>query len=127
MNRLIGKVIEIKSLKRLNLIKFQINSQIINVLMLEMNINLKVGKKAELLIKPTAVSVCNEKCNFENCIKGEIIDMKKGEILSSIVTEVEGYEIESIMLKEYSNFNNETVYLLFKANDVAVGEVFDES
>jgi molybdopterin-binding protein len=123
LNRIIAEVFEIHSLERLNLVKFKTDTQIINVLMLEMNMDLKTGKKAELLIKPTAISLCKERCNFENCLKGSVINKKKGKILSSISVRIEHFELECIMLNECAETDGD-VFVLFKANDVAVGKVF---
>jgi molybdopterin-binding protein len=123
VNVLKGEIVNIESLERLNLITFKIGGQIVNVLMLEMNMDLEVGKNAELLIKPTAVSVSDKKCKFENCLEGDIVSIDKGKILSSVVVDSEGFKIESIMLNECVDFEKGKVYVYFKANDVAVGKV----
>jgi len=125
LNKLIAEVKEIYSLERLNLIKFSLNFQIINVLILEMNLDLKAGKKAELIIKPTAISILNEKCEFENVLKGEIKEIKNGEILSKIVVIVEGFELEAVMVKEKVNFKKD-VFVVFKSNDVIISKVLDD-
>ena len=123
MNVLTAEVKEIVSLKRLNLIKFALNKQTLNVLILEMNLDLDVGKKAELIIKPTAVSVLNEKCDFENILKGRVKQIEKGKVLSSVTVEVEGFEMEAITLNK--DFKDE-VYIVFKANDIAISKVLDD-
>ena len=123
MNVLTAEVKEIVSLDRLNLIKFVLNEQILNVLILEMNVELAVGKKAELIVKPTAVSVLNDKCDFENVLKGRVKHIEKGEVLSSVTVEVEGFEMEAIILNK--DLNDE-VYVVFKANDIAISKVLDD-
>ena len=124
MNRLIGEITDIRSLERLNLIECKVGLQSVKILILEMNINLKPGKKIELLIKPTALSVSDKKCVFENVLKGRVVEIQKGEILSNVTVNVEGFEMECIMLKEYADFRD-NVYIFFKANDVAIGKVFE--
>ena len=124
MNRLIAEVYEIDSLDRLNLIKFKLNKQTVNVLILEMNLDLKVGKRAELLIKPTAISVLNQKCEFENILSGKLKEVEKGEILARVLVDIEGFDIESIMIKELADFNDE-VFVAFKANEVTISKVFE--
>lgn len=123
MNTIIATVKDIVSLERLNLIKFELNFQEINVLILEMNIDISIGKKAELIIKPTAISVINEKCDFENVLKAKVKSVKRGTILTSLFLDVEGYEIEALTLKK--DFNKE-VYIAFKANDIAIVKVFND-
>ena len=127
MNRLIAKVKEITHLDRINLIKFDLNSQIINVLILEMNVKLKRNKKASLLIKPTAITIVKNPIDFENILKGKIIEMEKGEILVRVLVDVEGFEMEVIMLNEKLNAKiNDEAYLAFKASDVIIAEVLND-
>ena len=127
MNRLLAKVKEIKHLDRINLIKFDLNSQIINVLILEMNVELKRNKKASLLIKPTAITIVKNPIDFENILKGKIIEMERGDILARISVDVEGFEMEVIMLNEKLNAKvNDEVYLVFKASDVIIAEVLND-
>jgi molybdopterin-binding protein len=127
LNRLIAKVKEITHLDRINLIKFDLNSQIINVLILEMNVELKRNKKASLLIKPTAITIVKNPIDFENILKGKIIEMERGDILARISVDVEGFEMEVIMLNEKLNAKvNDEVYLVFKASDVIIAEVLND-
>ena len=127
MNRLIAKVKKIKHLDRINLIKFTLNSQIINVLILEMNINLKIDKKASLLIKPTAISILKEMSNFENLLRGNVLEIEKGEILARVIVDVEGFEIEAIILNEKLNVKkDDEVFLAFKASDVIISKVLND-
>jgi len=125
LNRFIAEVKKIVPLKRLNLIKFDLNGQEINVLILEMNIDINVGKKAELIIKPTAISILNEKCDFENVLKGKIKKITHGDILSSVVVDVGGIEMESITLREKADLKDD-VFVVFKSNDIAVSKVFND-
>jgi len=126
LNRFTAKVKKILPLKRLNLIKFDYEGQEINVLILEMNIGLKPGKRAELSIKPTAVSVLKNECGFENALKGTVSEINNGEILSSVTVKIGGNEIESIMLKERACGLKGDVFVVFKANDIAVSKVLDD-
>ena len=127
MNSLVAKVKDIKHLDRINLVKFTLNSQIINVLILEMNINLKIDKKASLLIKPTAISILKEMSNFENLLRGNVLEIEKGEILARVIVDVEGFEIEAIMLNEKLNVKkDDEVFLAFKASDVIISKVLND-
>jgi molybdopterin-binding protein len=127
LNRLIAEVKEIKHLDRINLIKFDLNSQIINVLILEMNVDLQKNKKASLLIKPTAITIVKNPIDFENILKGKIIEMERGDILVRVLVDVEGFEMEVIMLNEkVSSKINDEVCLAFKASDVIIAEVLND-
>lgn len=124
MNKLIAEVTEIKSVDRINLIKFRLNTQTVNALILEMNLNLNVGDTAELSVKSTAISVAENFCEFENVLKGRVLSVKKGEVLASVLTDVEGFEMEAVSLKENVNVNGD-VFLFFKANDVSIVKVLN--
>lgn len=121
MNIIISKLENIKSLDNLNLLYFEE----IKVLILQMNLNIKIGKKAKLYIKPTKLFLSKEKCEFENRLKVNINNIKKGDILASILCEYKNFKLEVIMLKECINFENEA-YLYFKASDISIVEVIDD-
>jgi len=124
VNKLIAEVTEIKSVDRINLIKFRLNTQTVNALILEMNLNLNVGDTAELSVKSTAISVAENFCEFENVLKGRVLSVKKGEVLASVLADVEGFEMEAVSLKENVNVNGD-VFLFFKANDVSIVKVLN--
>jgi len=126
LNRLTAKVKEIVALKRLNLIKFEYHGSEIKVVILEMNVDLKKGSKAELMIKPTAVSVLKEACGFENVLKGKILEKELGKILSNVKVDT-GYDIfEAVMLKECAEGLSGDVFLVFKASDVMISKVLHD-
>jgi len=92
-----------------------------------MNINLKIDKKASLLIKPTAISILKEMINFENLLRGNVLEIEKGEILARVIVDVEGFEIEAIMLNEKLNVKkDDEVFLAFKASDVIISKVLND-
>ena len=119
MNKLTAILKNIISVDNLNLLEFEKENQKINVLILQMNIDLKIGEKAILYIKPTKLFLNKEKCNFENVLKVKIKKINKGEILASVICEIGKEEIEVIMLKNYINFEKEA-FLMFKASDISI-------
>ncbi len=118
MNKIKAKLVSIKSIDNLNLLEFEKKGQTIKVLILQMNINLKIGDEALLYVKPTKLFLNNDKCNFENVLEVTVKHINKGKILASIICEFEE-EIEVLMLKEYVNFHNKA-YLFFKSSDISV-------
>ena len=124
MNKITAVLKNIKSVDNLNLLEFEINGNIIKVLILQMNINIKKGDKALLYIKPTKLFLNSQKCEYENRLKVRVEEIQTGEILSNAVCSFENHTIEVLMLKEYVNFEKEA-YMYFKSSDVTV-EVLDD-
>jgi molybdopterin-binding protein len=123
MNVITAEVKEIVTNGRVNLVKFGFGKETINMLMLEMNLDLKVGARAELIIKPTSISVLNDFCDFENIFKAKVVEVTEGEILANVTVEVNSVIIEAVTLKK--RFKNE-VFIAFKSNDIAVLRVLND-
>ncbi|MEO1924177.1 MAG: hypothetical protein ABGX25_06675 [Nautiliaceae bacterium] len=119
MNKIKAYLQKIYSLKHLNLLEFKIENYILNVVVLEMNIDLKIGDEVFLGIKPTKLFISSKICNFENVLPVKIKNIQKGEILSNILCEVSSQQIEVIMLSKNVNFEKEG-YLFFKSTDVYI-------
>ena len=119
MNKIKAVLKNIKSVDNLNLLEFEKNGELIKVLILQMNLNLKVGDEVYLGIKPTKLFLSKTKCNFENSLEVEIKNFEKGKILTNILCNFKEEEIEVIMLKDYIDFEKKA-YLLFKASDISV-------
>ena len=119
MNKITAVLKNIISVDNLNLLEFEKNGQLIKVLILQMNLDLKVGDEVYLGIKPTKLFLSKNKCNFENVLEVEIKNFEKGEILTNVLCDFKEEEIEVIMLKNYIDFEKKA-YLLFKASDISV-------
>ena len=118
-NEITAVLKNIISIDNLNLLEFEKENQKINVLILQMNIDLKIGDKALLYIKPTKLFLSKEKCAFENILKVKIKKITQGKILASVICEIKEENIEVLMLKNYVDFDKEA-YLMFKASDISI-------
>lgn len=105
----------------LHLLEFEKEKQTIYVLILQMNLDLKVGDKVCLYIKPTKLYLSKKKCEYENVLEVNIKKIEKGNILVSVICEIEKEEIEVIMLNKNINFEKKA-YLMFKASDISILE-----
>ena len=126
MNKIIAVLKNIISVENLNLLEFEKEGIIIKVLILQMNVNLKIGDKVYLGIKPTKLFISAKKCEFENVLEVKIKNIQKGKILSNVLCDFYGDEIEAIMLKDYIDFEKKA-YLLFKASDISILGKVNES
>ena len=126
MNKITAVLKNIISVDNLNLLEFEKENNLIKVLILQMNLNLKIEDEVYLGIKPTKLFLSSKKCEFENVLKVKIENIKKGKILANILCDFYGDEIEVVMLKDYVDFEKEA-YLLFKASDISILGKVDES
>ena len=116
-NKITAILKNIISVDNLNLLEFEKSNQHIKVLILQMNIDLKIGDKVLLYIKPTKLFLSSEYCEFENVLKVKIKKINNGEILSSVICEIDDEEIEVIMLKKELK---KEAFLMFKASDISI-------
>ncbi len=126
MNKITAVLKNIISVDNLNLLEFEKNGQLIKVLILQMNLDLKVGDEVYLGIKPTKLFLSKNKCNFENVLEVEIKNFEKGEILTNVLCDFYGEKLEIIMLKDYIDFEKKA-YLFFKASDISILGKVNES
>jgi len=119
MNKITAVLKNIVSVDNLNLLEFEKENQTISVLILQMNVELEIGDKVWLYIKPTKIFLSSFKCDFENSLEVDVKHIEKGKILANILCDFNGEEIEAIMLKKNINFENRA-YLLFKASDISI-------
>jgi len=100
MNQLIAKVIHIEHVNNLNRLKFMLKTEVIHMLSLEIQSHLKVGDEVKLSVKSTNISFAKNfsgALSFSNQIKGTIVMVNNGKLLSSILVNVEGFMLESLI------------------------------
>ena len=107
----------------MNLLKFKIADEIINVLILQM-IKVDINDEVILSINPSNLYLSKNRCNFENVLKVKVVNIDFGEIVALVEVEFEGNRLEVVMLKEKVDFDSEA-YLMFKSSDVYVKVVND--
>jgi len=125
LNKIIATLKEIKGLDNINLLTFELKDNIIKVLILQRNMDLKIGQKAVLSIKPTKLFLSNKPCDFENVLKVKIKEITKGELVSLVNCDLYGNEIEVMMLSSKVNFKD-VAYLMFKACDISILEIIND-
>ncbi|WP_217495545.1 hypothetical protein [Caminibacter mediatlanticus] len=124
LNEIVCNLKEIKSKDNINLLTFEKDNNLIQVLILQMNVGLKLGDKAVLYIKPTKIFLSKEKYLFDNVLPVNILDIKKGKIVSLIKAKFIDSVFEVVMLNEYINFEKKA-FMLFKASDISIRRKVD--
>jgi molybdopterin-binding protein len=132
MSKLVAIVKSIRTHQNLNIVEFDFMHTVLKMMSLDLNSNVQVGKKVELLFKPTSVSVSKGfigEISLSNRIIATIEDLENGELLSSILLKIGDFTLESIITKDSSlamNLQkNDTVTALIKASDLSISRVLN--
>jgi molybdopterin-binding protein len=127
MNQLIAKVIHIEHVNNLHQLKFRLKKEVIHMLSLEVDSHLKVGSKVTLSVKPTNVSIAKNvsgTLSFSNQLKGCIVHVNNGKILSSLSIDVEGFILESLISLhaslEMKLEKNDNILVLIEGSNIAI-------
>jgi len=127
MNTIVAEVKEIKSVDNLNIVKFYFAGTTLSMMSLELDENIKVGVKVKLITKPTHIAIAKEfsgEVSYSNQLEAKIIDIKNGELLSSIKIQIWETTLESIITKDSSERMNlhigDMITAFIKANELSV-------
>jgi len=127
VNQLKAKVIHIKNVDTLHYLTFSLNQQVIHMLSLELEPRLEIGTIVHLTVKSTHVAISknlNGLISLDNRLKGTIVSIENGEILSSICLDIEGFLVESIISVESRKIMNlkinDDVLVLINSSDISM-------
>lgn len=130
MNKLEAKITKIQNHDSLNLVSFEFEQQTLTMISLELNETIKKNKKVILSIKSTNITLAKNLdglISFSNKLLGKIKHIEKGELLSNIVSDINGTLIEAVITTNcFNKMNlalNDQILILFKESDLAIMEV----
>lgn len=133
MSQLIATIKNIKNIDSLNIVEFGFYNHTLKMVSLNLNKQITINKKVKLSIKPTNILIAKNfqgEISISNQLKAKIVKVENGELLSSILLQIEDTILESIITVDSSkNMNlieNEEVIILIKASDLFIQEVIDE-
>ena len=139
MSRLIATVKNIESVDELNIVTFICNGETLQMMSLDLNESIQIGKRVVLVCKPTSVALAkptiddkafSEMLSYANQIKVKIFSLDIGFLLSSIKLQFGDSYLESIITSESAqrmNLNeNDELLALIKANELSIQEVLDD-
>ena len=78
---MIARVKDIKTKDNLNIVEFDFNNILLKMMSLELNKDLKIGSKVELLVKPTSVAISKkyiENISLSNQALAKIVAIENG-------------------------------------------------
>src|SRR5574344_1984218 len=130
---MIARVKEIRTKDSLNIVEFDFNNITLKMMSLELNKDITIGKKVELVVKPTNIIISKnfiEDISLSNQTLAKIVAIENGELLSSISLEIGDTTFESIITKESSKRldlqEGNIVNILIKASDLSILRVLHD-
>jgi molybdopterin-binding protein len=133
MSQMVATVKSIENLEQLNIVEFEFQGQMLKMMSLDLNTNIRVGKKVVLSVKPTNIALAKQlvgEISFSNQMVATIQTLTHGKLLSSIGLTINGIVFESIItLSSAKRMNlhiNDEVVMLIKASDLFILDVFND-
>ena len=136
MSQLSATITAIDSVESLNIVTFLCAEQKLQMVSLELNNIVDVGKKVVLACKPTSVALAKPAgevesfcamLSYANQLQVEVRSIEKGSLLSSVILSLGSFELESILstdaLERLSLKEGDAVIALIKANELSILEV----
>ena len=130
---MIARVKDIKTIDSLNIVEFDFNNITLKMMSLELNKDITIGKKVELIVKPTNIIISKnfiEDISLSNQTLAKIVAIENGELLSSISLKIGDTTFESIITKESSKRlhlqEGNIVNILIKASDLSILRVLHD-
>ena len=129
MNQLKVEVVKIEKVDRLHYLTLMLKKKVIHMLTLELNSKVKLGIDVNISIKSTNIAISKTFKNdisIENQLKAKVIHIENGSILSSICLDLEGFELESVILLNASKRLDlkieDEVFVVMSESDIFIVE-----
>ncbi len=129
MSSLIAIVKEIQSCDSLHIVKFEINDQVLSMMSLDLNQNIKIGTKVKLAVKPTHIAIAKNfsgDVSYSNKLDSTIKSIENGKLLSSITLSFYDNTLESIITVNSSKKMDlkvgDKVTAFIKASELSIGK-----
>ena len=127
------KIKEIKTIDSLNIVEFDFHGITLKMMSLELDSDITINKRVELLVKPSNVIISKnymEEISLSNQFFAKILDIKDGELLSSLSLKAFDTFFESIITKtskvKLDLKENDEVNILIKASDLSILRVLND-
>lgn len=133
MSPFIATIKKINNIDSLNIVEFDFAEIPLKMMSLDLNKDVQIGKKVRLAVKPTNISIAKNlfgEISLSNQLVANIKSVENGQLLSSIILEVNDTIFESIITADSSKRMNlqkyEQVTILIKASDLSILEVLND-
>ena len=133
MSQLVATIKKINSVDNLNIVEFDFNGLTLKMMSLDLNDDVKIGKKVELSVKPSNISIAKNligEISLSNQFVATIQSLENGQLLTSVILKINDTLLESIITVDSSKRMNlqigEVVTILIKASNLSIGEVLND-
>ncbi len=133
MSYLIADVVEIQSSENINIVKFELESQTLSMMSLDISSEIYIGRKVKLLVNSSHVAIAKNlsgKLSYANQIRAKIETIREGKLLTYVTLVFGESQIESIITKESSLAMklsvDDSVTILIKASELSICEILDD-
>jgi molybdopterin-binding protein len=132
MSDFIATVIDIQNSDSLYIVRFQSGKEILSMMSLELDQNIKINTVVKLVVKPSHLAIAKKfagEVSYSNKIHAKIISINNGELLSVIKIKFANTILESIITKASSVRMdlkiNDNIIALIKASELSISEIVD--
>ena len=133
MSKFIATIKKIQSIDNLNIVEFEFDGLTLKMMSLDLNDDVKIGKKVELSVKPSNISIAKNligEISLSNQIVATIQSLENGQLLTSVILKINDTILESIITVDSSKRMNlqigEVVTILIKASNLSIEEVIND-
>ena len=133
MSQFIATIKKIQSIDNLNIVEFEFDGLTLKMMSLDLNDDVKIGKKVKLSVKPSNISIAKNlsgEISLSNKIVATIQNLENGQLLTSVILKINDTLLESIITVDSSKRMNlqigEVVTILIKASNLSIGEVLND-
>ncbi|MEA2099130.1 MAG: transporter [Campylobacterota bacterium] len=133
MNRFVATVLSIESTQNLNIVEFSFFDEILTMMSLDLNPNIKIGSSVELTLKATQITIAknfNGMVSDSNQLSAQIKSLGNGQLLSSVELSVHNTTLESIItLKDSKKMNlqiDDDLTIFINPSELSIVSILDD-
>ena len=133
MSQFVATIKKIQSIDNLNIVEFDFCGLTLKMMSLDLNDDVKIGKKVKLSVKPSNISIAKNlsgEISLSNKIVATIQSLENGQLLTSVILKINDTILESIITVDSSKRMNlqigESVTILIKASNLSIAEVLND-
>ena len=105
MSKFIAIIKKINSIDNLNIVEFDFHGTTLKMMSLDLNEDVQIGKKVQLSIKPSNISIAKNlkgEISLSNQIIATIQSLENGQLLASVILKINETILESIITVDSS-------------------------
>ena len=130
MSQFIATIKKINSIDSLNIVEFSFCNQTLKMMSLDLSKDVQINKKVKLSVNPSNVIIAKNlfgEISLSNQLVATINSIENGELLSSVILNIENIYFESIITVDSSKRMNlqkgDKVTILIKASNLSIEEI----